>query len=626
MSDSNSQWFKKKSKAFEPVFAYIRKLDTNQANIQADNVRNMRLYGNQDYTGLGMTKTITDVSYNVQNRVTLNIVQSMIDTAVSKITKMRPRPYFLTDDGDFTLKRKAEKLTKFAEGQFYSTNFYETATQTYVDACIFGTGAIKIFIEDNKIKAERVFIDEIKVDEKEAYYGKPRQMHHTKWVHKDVLKAAWPAKASVIDFAASASDIPDLDKHRNGDMLLTIESWRLPSKSGAKDGRHTITIATADLENESYEKDYFPFVFFKWNTRPLGFFGQGIAEQLTGLQVEINKILRTIQVSMHLVSVPKLFLEASSKIVKSHLNNQIGGIIEYAGTKPDFGSMGQVPPELFTHLERLYNRAYEIIGISQLSSQSSKPSGLNSGKALRTFADIETERFQATAKRYEQGFLDATRIMIDLAKDLAEQTGNYEVKVPGAGFLKTIKWDDVNLEEDQYMLQIYPTNALSQTPSARLQEVQELMQAGLISKEDSMKLLDFPDLKSTYSMINAGVEDIERQIELMVDTGEYQTPEPFQNLKYGIVKMQQAYLKYRSEGAPEDLLENFRQWMSDDNNLMNQAAAEAQQAQANASAQAGAPMPPPGMPPEGGAPLAAPAAPPASDLMPLETATPPPAA
>ena len=52
--------------------------------------------------------------------------------------------------------------------------------------------------------------------------------------------------------------------------------------------------------------------------RPVGFFGQGLAEQLQGLQLEINKTLRTIQVSMHLVSVPKQLVEASSKLVSSH--------------------------------------------------------------------------------------------------------------------------------------------------------------------------------------------------------------------------------------------------------------------------------------------------------------------
>ena len=107
-----------------------------------------------------------------------------------------------------------------------------------------------------------------------------------------------------------------------------------------------------------------------------------------------------------------------------------------------------------------------------------------------------------SAKRYEQAFLDATEIMIECAKDIAKETRNYKVKVPGSGFLQTIEWKDVSMKNDQYLMQSYPTSALSQTPSSRLAEVQELMQAGLVSKEDGMKLLDFPDLKSFYNMNN----------------------------------------------------------------------------------------------------------------------------
>ena len=54
----------------------------------------------------------------------------------------------------------------------------------------------------------------------------------------------------------------------------------------------------------------------------------------------------------------------------------------------------KISQDLFMHLDRLYNRSFEIAGISQLSAQSSKPSGLDSGRALREFSDIESERFQ----------------------------------------------------------------------------------------------------------------------------------------------------------------------------------------------------------------------------------------
>jgi hypothetical protein len=433
-------------------------------------------------------------------------------------------------------------------------------------------------------------------------------MHQQKWIHKDILKEMFPRKESEIDAAGIVmSDFAHEKITRtSNDMLLVVESWHLPSGPKAKDGKHTICIDNVTLFHEEYKFEYFPFVFFRWNERPLGFFGQGIAEQLTGLQVEINKILRTIQVSMHLVSVPKIFVEAGSKIVSSHIDNKIGGIIKYAGTAPTPGKLGSIPPELFAHLDRLYGRAYEIIGISQLSSQSTKPAGLNSGKALRTFNDIETERFMSVGLRYEQTFLDATRIMIDLAKEISEETGNYSVKVPGSDFLSTINWKDVEMDEDQYVMKVYPTNAFSQTPAAKFQEVQEWMQAGLLSREEGLKLLDFPDTKSITSLINGPIQNIEKQIEMIVEKGAegYQGPEPYQSLKMGIRMFQNAYLKYQAEGAPEDVLELFRQWIAEADTLMKNAQAEIQQQQQmNAEAQA--------------ATIAQPAAQPTSDLLPV---------
>jgi hypothetical protein len=298
---------------------------------------------------------------------------------------------------------------------------------------------------------------------------------------------------------------------------------------------------------------------------------------------------------MHLVSIPKIYVEANSKIVSAHLNNKIGGIIKYIGTQPTPGSLGNIPAELFAHLDRLYQRAYEIAGVSALSATSAKPAGLDSGKALREYNDLETERFMSVALRYEQAFLDAAKIMVDLAKDIYEIDPNYSVKTSQSSFIKTIKWREVNLEEDKYVMRCFPTSFLSSTPAGRLQDVQELMGAGFISKEDGMKLLDFPDLREYYNFNNSGVEDIERQIEEMIDSGTYQTPEPYQNLELGIVKMQQAYLRYRSEGAPDDNLELFRRWIEDARALLKKAQkelileqqeiqAEAQQAALDASA------------------------------------------
>ncbi len=574
LNGDSAWWTQTGDASASAVFAYLKKLDSEQSYVQAANFRNLRLYGNIE-AGImrGYSGYRTDDQSSTLNRITLNIVQSMVDTVVSKITKNKPKPSFLTDGGDWSLQQKAKKLTQFIEGQFAATKFYEKAAFCFKDACIEGTGAIKIYREGVEIKAERVFIDELKVDDKEAIYGEPRQLHQTKKIHRDVLCAMFPDHDAKIRQLGTAelSQYNSNSTNPQSDMLDVTESWKLRSSKESDDGHRQVACNGLQLEFEPWEHDYFPFVFFRYNKRPLGFWGQGIAEQLTGLQLEINKILRTIQVSMHLVSVPKIYVEASSNIVSAHLNNKIGGIVKYVGTAPIEGKLGSIPTELFAHLDRLYTRAYEIVGVSQLSANSQKPSGLDSGKALREYNDIESERFLEVGKGYEQAFLDATPIFIDLIKEIAEEEGEYKVKVKGKKFLETLDWKEVSLDEDMYLMQCFPTSALSTSPAGRLQDVQELLAAGFIDKTDGMKLLDFPDLHQFYNFNNAGVEDIERAIELIIDKGDYETPEPYQNLALGITKMQQAYLLYRSQSAPESKLELFRRWIEDASALLKKA-------------------------------------------------------
>lgn len=558
----------------ERIFTYIKRISSDQSYKQDQNFRNLRLYGNMEAFSLknyGFYRS--EPASTVQNRITLNIVQSMVDTVVSKITKNKPKPSFLTEGGDWQMQRRAQKLTQFVEGQFQATNFYAKRAIGFQNSCIFGTGPLKIFREEGEIKVEQTFIDEIIVDDAEALYGEPRQMHQRKKIHRDVLCSMYPKLEQQILMATSApmSGYQSNSRDKSANMVTVAESWRLPTKKDAGDGMHVICIEGLELASEEWSRSYFPFLFWRWGVPPLGFFGQGLAEQLTGLQLEINKILRTIQISMHLVSVPKIFVEASSRVVSAHLNNKIGGIIKYSGQMPTEGKLGTIPAELFSHLDRLYSRAFEIAGVSQLSANAQKPAGLNSGKALREFSDIESERFMSVGHRDEDVVLQASAMFIDCAKEIYETYGEYKVKVSSGQSISILDWSEVNMEEDQYVMRCFPTSALASTPSGKLQDVQELLQAGFISKEDGMKLLDFPDLRQFYNFNNAGLENIEKAIEEIIEHGNYETPEPYQNLQLGIQKMQQAYLMYKTNGAPEARLELFRRWIEDAGALLSKA-------------------------------------------------------
>ena len=493
-------------------------------------------------------------------RVTFNVIASCCNTVTAKIAKTRPRPIFLTSGGDFSLKRKAKLLTKFVDGMFYQTDLYNVMQRVFLDSCVFGTGVLKVYIEDDEVKTERVFPSELIVDEYEARYGEPRQMFQRKIMPREVVMGLYP---NHIDEISRANPCDPEDRHYNtGDMIEVIEAWHIPSSKGSGDGRHVICIDGATLFDEKYEKSYFPFVTLRWSRRMLGYYGQGLAEQLRGIQAEINQLLLNIQEQMNLAT-PKVFLERGSQVAKEQINNQTWGIIEYEGQPPRFFVPQTVSGEVFSHLDRLYNRAYEISGISQLSATSLKPAGLESGVALREYSDIETERFVIVGQAYESAFLEIARQMIDLAKDASEQGKTYEVISYGDKEIEKIKWSDINLREDQYRMKVYPASLLPTTPAARLQTVIEMSQAGLIDKAETRSLLDFPDIEQYNKLATAPLDEAEMLVEEILEKGKYYPPEPFSNLQLHLQFFQRAYIEAKINGAPEDRLDLMRRYMQE---------------------------------------------------------------
>jgi hypothetical protein len=472
---------------------------------------------------------------------------------------------------------------------------------------VWGDGIIHVFERNKRVTWERVMCGEIVVDEIEAFYGKPRQMHRVRDVDRGVLKDLFQKKSSVLDDPSLTAPMPAMYPNRVADLVTVRESWHLPSSPGADDGAYFISVDGHALTKvEEWKHDFFPFARISWTPRLYGYWAQGLAEQLLGTQVEINKLLQLIQRSYHLGGTFKIFLERGSKIVKEHVNNEVGAIVDYTGKTPQYVIPPLVPPEIYTHLVRLIPQAYEQAGVSTLSATSRTPVGIESGKALRTLNDIESDRFLTTSRAYEEFYLELARLSIATARDIAEENdGSYPVKVPFQSELMDIDWKDIDLQEDDFVMQCYPVSSLRSDPAGRLQDVTELMQAGLVSKRRGRALLDFPDLQKEESLANASENYLQWVFDKMLegdpdDPTTYTPPEPYDDLVTAreMALEYYAWIRTKTDVDPRRT-EYLRDYLTQLDEL-----------------QAAAAPPPPPAGAEGAPPMAVPGAPPVSELLP----------
>lgn len=561
-----------------------------------------RLYGNSSIMGVnGISFSKASQSNTTKDRIAFNLVGSCVDTLVSKQAKNKPRAMFLTSGGNWKTKRKAKKLEKFVDGVLYENDIDSIRGEVRRDAYVWGDGFVQVFEDNGRVRLERVLAGELYVDWVEAFYGKPRQLHRVKNVDRDVLKDLFPKKSKVIDEANGATQDQIGIAQNVADQVTVFESWRLPSGPDANDGIHVIYLENDTLETDDYKKQFFPFARRRWAKHPVGYWSQSIPGQIASLQLELNKMLWVEQRSYHLAGSFKILVENGSKVVKEHLNNDVGAIVTYTGVKPEYVIPPVLPPGFEQRKQFIINSAYQQIGISQLSAQSQKPAGLNSGKALREYNDIESDRFLSDGQDEERFVLELSKLIIDCAKDIYEREGKYQVKVPGSKFVQTIDWKDVDLEEDEYVLKMFPVSQLPKDPAGRLQTVQEYAQAGYLSPRAAKRLLDFPDLEQIDDLQSAEEDYLHMILEKITDEGEYTPPEPQDDLQLALELSLEYYAQGKRDNLDEDKLELLRQFQ-DQVKLLTQKAMPP------------APMGAPGAP--GGAPQAVPEAPPTSGLLP----------
>jgi hypothetical protein len=563
------------------------------------------MYGNLPVLGFGLS-TYSRVSS--VSRIALNVTANAIDSLVCKITKNRPKPTVTTVEGDYELRERAENMGKFIAGAFHKANYYQARAGAVLDACIYGTGAIKTSACEGDIVYDRVSPNELLVDDREAYYGSPRTFGQRKYYDKQVLIELYAREEDGLSAAEEErrkkirdailnggkdSDEEDWDYDEACDQILVYEIWHLRSSKHAKDGRRILAVRDATIQIQDFAEDDYPLEFIRPMRAPHGFWGIGLCEKLAGIQGEINRMVRDIQSAMHLLAKPHWMLENSSKVLPAHLNNDIATIIRFSGTAPQVYVPQAMSAEVYQHLQFLYRTAYEITGVSQLSATGQKPAGLDSGVAMRTYLDEQTERFT-----------DFVRCDEELAKGVAEKTvarargiKGYKVNAIEKDGILELEFSAVDLKN--YAVQIFPTSLLPETPEGKLAFVQNLIDGFKIDPDDALDLIDWPDTAKYAKRRLAARKNIERDIALM-RKGQRVVREPIGNLDLAFRLVTEAYEEAKHDQVPEASLELMRVYLVQTNKLRNVPA----------PGEPPIPMPPPGMPPPMPGPM------PANDVMP----------
>lgn len=585
-------------------------IEEDQCGWMEATLSHLRMYRNMALMGIGpFSYARADATLGAP--LSLNVVRSMVNTVHSKLTKSRPRGYAQTSGATYKQKKTAEKLTRYGDGLFYQTKMYQQTPMVALDLLVMGTGVMKSVVRDGHVVNTHIFSPNLRVDTVEGMHRQPQNFYEICHIPRGKLKRMFPDKAEEIQNLRPIEQEEDepyasfIPTHRASDVVRVIECYHLASEDGAEDGRMVQCAGELELDSGPWHHDWSPYTPVRWSTSNLGWYGMGLAEELKGIQIEINRLVRKIQYAFQILSNPYILASRSSNIAKGHLTDIPGSVIYYNGEKPQVIAPGVVHAEVFAHLDRLYQRAYEIAGVSQMSAMLKPPQSFESGRAQLIYEDAEDNRFASVFRAWEDFHMEVLEKDIKLAKSIK----GYKVKVFGEESFEELNFQkDIGLKDEEYVMRIMPVAYISGTPSEQVNQAERLMKMGLIrTPEDALEQVDASDIKAFVRRNISPKKLIEKQVQSMLDGGPQLAPDPQMNLSMCADLGQLMYNEAKENEYPPESLRKVRSYI---------IAATRQLKSANQGGQAAQGAAPPVQPisPTGemmspGAPGAAPGAP-----------------
>lgn len=430
----------------------------------------------------------------------LNVIKSVIDALVSKLYNQKVRPYFTPVNGTWQTKRVVKNIQQFFDILYDNQKINKKISNAFMLACINGKGNIFINPLTNKI--------EVLADHMVATLQSEERA--------DVVSQA------VVRYLNYPSDkLKDygLEIDENLGKYCTLAHY-----FNIEDHIQQVYINGVKVKEFEYKYDRLPILTLYYNDPVFGNTTTSIVRELDGLQSQVDMVTAKIAAATQLSDASRTFVFEGSNLTPKDLGNKEGrvyGVKVPAGVStPPVVSVQDPPfnPFWLTLLQYYTKEAYEIVGISELSAMSKKPAGLDSGVALQTLEDIESDRFERQVTHYVQAFVDLARLIIDI---MPENVDILPVSINNS----SMKWKDVKRQSDLFKVQYSAATSFSKDPSEKQKQIINYNQIGLIPTSKIARYMDMPDMEEAFAGASAVADGVSACISNAIENEDYSIPE-----------------------------------------------------------------------------------------------------
>lgn len=508
----------------------ISELRTYNGKLRSKYLRNLRLYTYSMNVSLDQYKEGNVIGYwnlmdgsNYTSGINENVIQSCIDSLTSQLCSKHARPYFTTVNGTYNQQQVAKQAQQYFDFMYDEQNVNITVTDAFRDACIFGVGIV--YIDPIKREIKRALPWQVYWRPAEDTYGNITRIYYERKSYPTNNIVGYKGKEEYVTYG----EYYDVINH---------------VKATCIDGEITIS---------KYDSPKLPFSFLHYVNPVCGKDTTSVVDLIYGIQMKIDELYSIMSEAIKRNPAQTFIVPKGSDIKVTAISNRVGQILQYNPVEGVSNPVSSVTPNFIADqyiqvVNMLKEDAYKLVGISELSSQSRKPSGVDSGKALQTINDIESERFEVQYKQVINCYVDIAKKCI-LCFD-----PNDEI-LPSDRNRLNIKWGDIINNYAKMKIQFSAMDFLSKDPSTRAQEIDMLVNRGVISPSRVAQFYDMPDSDACYNYANNSINSVLAVINQAIVNEDYTIPNyiPIDLLKSEVISTMQSLKAVENEENIRDI-------------------------------------------------------------------------
>ncbi|MBO8161334.1 MAG: hypothetical protein H0Z24_06820 [Thermosipho sp. (in: Bacteria)] len=508
---------------------------------------NIEFYNGNQYQEINyQTKTVEEVVklYWWQEREVFNQIAPIVETRLAKLARLRPIPKVRPATNTIEDISNAKVANKLIESTYHEQEMKDKQLTANVWSELTGTAIYKVVWNKNKGRKIGTLIENENVED--IYEGdintlviSPFEIYpdsiwnenpedcksiiHAKAYHVDEIYEKWGVKVEGREVTAftiqgNSIGIGGLGNRVGGQRIITqkkknhqivYEYWEMPTKEH-KEGR---LIICTDTELLYYGKNPYrvnkegkiglPFITQKCILIAGCFFGKSVIERLIPIQRRYNALKNRKAEYLNRASIGQIVYEEGS-VDPDLLEEEAGApgaLIPYNRhyNPPRYMEYHGLPAEFTTEENALLNDFNRISGVSEISRDSSAPTGVNSGVALSILQEQDDTRLSLTASYVAKANIKLGKIWIRLYKQFADIPRVLRY-VGEDNSIEVIEWDRSMLTSEDVYIDAHSISI--ESLAQRRQMVFDLLSAGLfndpetgrITKEGRAKILEMIQL------------------------------------------------------------------------------------------------------------------------------------